>query len=156
MTSAPNGGIFTVYPTATPPPGYPPLVGGGGPAPPPGYPPVVGGAPVPPPGYQGAPYQYVPGTTIPGGPTLPPSWAVVTGTHKIPVSVCQQAQNGKQSCTVLQTTSVQCSVQNGQQKCKTSAGPMMQTVNAAPTGLAGRGMMGAALAGLAAVGAAVI
>jgi hypothetical protein len=144
VTSAPGGGIYTVYPTPTQPVG-------------PGYPPVVGGAPGQPGQYQGAPpMQYIPGTTIPGGPTIAPSWAVVTGTHRIPVSVCQLGQNGRQACTVLQTTAVECSAQNGQQKCRTSSGPMLQLVNAAPTGLPGRGMVGAALAGLAAVGAAVI
>ncbi|KAF2425231.1 hypothetical protein EJ08DRAFT_736832 [Tothia fuscella] len=132
-TRNPNGGLYTVYPNQ-PQPGqtFPPQQYGGQP----GYGTFAGGV-------------------YPPGPTYPPQY--VTGTKVVPVSVCQYVNNnGKQSCTTIKTTAVLCSVQNGNQKCRTSTGPVMQTVNAAPTGLAGRGLLGAAIAGLAAVGAAVI
>jgi hypothetical protein len=144
VTKDARGSPYTVFPVPAQP-GQPGVVV----VPPPAPTQFVNNQPVP--------LQYIPGTTIPGGPTLPPTWIPVTGTHTVPFSVCGQDQNGKQICTTLRTTAVACSVnKNGQQQCATSVGPVVQTVNAAPTGLAGRGMVGAALAGIAAVGAAVL
>jgi hypothetical protein len=145
VTRDARGVFYTVYPA--PQPGQPPFVAPNQPGPTP----FNQAQPVP------VPYQYVPGTTIPGGPTIQPTWVPITGTHTVPVSVCGVDQNGRQTCSRLKTTAVACSInKNGQQQCATSVGPVVQTVNAAPTGLAGKGMVVAALAGIAAMGVAVI
>jgi hypothetical protein len=55
------------------------------------------------------------------------------------VSVCD-VNNGKSSCHVISTTAVGCSMgKNGNQVCSTSKGVVVQTVNAAPTNVAGVG-----------------
>jgi hypothetical protein len=77
--------------------------------------------------------------TTKNGKTYPASWVQITGTKTTPVSICN-VNGAKTSCRVLSTTAVGCSLgKNGNQVCSTSRGPVMQTVNAAPTNVAGVG-----------------
>ncbi|QDS75214.1 hypothetical protein FKW77_000181 [Venturia effusa] len=76
--------------------------------------------------------------TTKNGKTYQASWVHVTGTKTVPVSICD-VNNGKTNCHVLSTTAVGCSLRNGNQVCSTSKGVVVQTVNAAPTNVAGVG-----------------